>query len=82
MVTDHLGLRGFQAVNIYVIFMVAPCISDIRSDLTRDLTFPTMSSVFEVESLPERCSSSTCSRPSKKDLCHLNTCALDRECSP
>ena len=27
-------------------------------------------------------SSTTCSRPSKKDLCHLNTCALDRECSP
>jgi len=53
-----------------------------RSDLTRDLTLSTLSSVFEVEGLPARGSSSTCSRPSKKDLCHLNTCALDRECSP
>ena len=53
-----------------------------RSDLTRDLTVSTLSSVFEVEGLPARGSSSTCSRPYKKDLCHLNTCALDRECSP
>ena len=36
----------------------------------------------EVEALPARGSSSTCFRFSKKDLCHLNTCALDRECSP
>ena len=40
-----------------------------RSDLTRDLTLSTLSSVFEVEGLPARGSSSTCSRPSKKDLC-------------
>jgi len=52
-----------------------------RSDHTRDLTLSTLSSVFEVEWLPARGSSST-SRPSKKDLCHLNTCAPDRECSP
>ena len=51
-----------------------------RSDLTRDHS--TLSSVFEVESLPARGSSSTCSQPSKKELCHLNACALDRECSP
>jgi len=53
-----------------------------RSDLTKDLTLSTLSSVFEVEGLPARGSSSTCSQSSKKDLCHLNTCALDRECSP
>jgi len=53
-----------------------------RSELTRDLTLSTLSPVFEVECLPARGSSSTCSRPSKKDLCHLNTCALDRECYP
>ena len=53
-----------------------------RSDLKRDHTLSTLSSVFEVEGLPTRGSSSTCSRPSKKDLCRLNTCALDRECSP
>jgi len=46
-----------------------------RSGLTGDLTLSTLSSVFEVEVLPARCSSSTCSRSSKKDLCHLNTCA-------
>jgi len=52
------------------------------SDLTRDLTLSTLSSVFEVEGLPALCSSSTCSQPSKKDLCHLNNCAPERECSP
>jgi len=44
-----------------------------RSDLTRDLTLSTLSSVFEVQGRPARGSSSTCSRPSKKDLCHLKT---------
>ena len=58
------------------------CNVNRRSDLTRVLTLSTLSSVFEVEGLPARGSYSTCSRPSKKDLCHLNTCALDRECSP
>ena len=38
------------------------------SDLTRDLTLSTLSSVFEVEGLPAQGSSSTCSRPTKKDL--------------
>ena len=52
------------------------------AELTRDLTLSTLSFIFEVEGLPARSSSSTCSRPSKKDLCHLNTCALDRKCSP
>jgi hypothetical protein len=40
-----------------------------RSDLTRDLTLSTLSPVSEVESLPARGSSCTCSLPSKKDLC-------------
>ena len=53
-----------------------------RAALTRYLTLSTLSSVFEVEGLHARGSSSTCSRPSKTDLCHLDTCALDRECSP
>ena len=53
-----------------------------QSDLTRDLTLSTWSSVYVVEVLPARGSSSTCSRSSKKDLCYLNTCALDTECSP
>ena len=53
-----------------------------RSDLTRDLTLSTLLSVFEVECLPARSSSYTCSRPSKKDLCIRNIYALDRECSP
>ena len=53
-----------------------------RSDLTRNLTLSTLLSVFEVEGLPAQGSSSTYSRPSEKDLCHLNTCALDQECSP
>ena len=44
-----------------------------RSYLTRDLTLSTLSSVFEVDGLSARGSSSTCSQPSKKDLCHLNT---------
>jgi len=43
-----------------------------RSDLTRDLTLSTLSSVFEVDSLPARGSYSTCSRPSKKD-CSIRT---------
>jgi hypothetical protein len=37
-----------------------------RSDLTRDLTLSTLSSVSEVEGLPARGSSSTCSLPSRK----------------
>ena len=37
---------------------------------------------FDVQGLPERCSSSTLSRPSKNALCHLKTCVLDRACSP
>jgi len=39
-----------------------------QSDLTRDLTLSTLSSVFEVEGLRAWGSSSTCSRPSKKGL--------------
>jgi len=53
-----------------------------RSDFTSDLTLSTLSSVFEVEFLPALGSYSTCSWPSKKDLFHLNNCALYRECSP
>ena len=53
-----------------------------RSDLTSALTLVTFSSVFDMQDLPERCSSSTLSRPSKNSLCHLKTCALDRACSP
>jgi hypothetical protein len=53
-----------------------------RSDLTRDFTLSTLSSVSEVEGLSAPGSFSTCSQPSKKDLCHLKTCALDSECSP
>jgi len=53
-----------------------------RSDLTIDQTVSTLSSIFEIECLPAWVSTSTCSRPSKKDLCHLNTCSLDGECSP
>ena len=41
------------------------------SDLTRSLTLVTFSSVFHVQGLPERGSSSTLSRPSKNALCHL-----------
>src|SRR5215469_150947 len=46
--------------------------------------FPESFKDFPIKSLiglPTRGSSSTCSRPSKKDLCHLNTCAMNRECS-
>jgi len=53
-----------------------------RSDLTRSLTLVTFSSVFDVQGLPERGSSSTHSRPSKNALCHLKTRVLDRACSP
>jgi len=53
-----------------------------RSDLTRSLTLVTFSSVFDVQGLPERGSSSTLSRPSKNALWHLKTCVLDRACSP
>ena len=42
-----------------------------RSDLTRSLTLVTFSSVFDVQGLPQRGSSSTLSRPSKNALCHL-----------
>ena len=52
------------------------------SDLTRSLTLVTFSSVFDVQSLPEAGSSSTPSRPSKNILYHLETCVLDRACSP
>ena len=47
-----------------------------RSDLTRDLTLSKLSSVFEFEGLPARGSSSTCSRPSKKDLCFVCFCLI------
>jgi len=40
-----------------------------RSDLTRDLTLSTLSSIFEGEDIPARGSSSTHSWPSKKNLC-------------
>jgi len=53
-----------------------------RSYLTRALTLVTFSSVFDVQGLPERRSSSTLPRPSKNALCHLKTCVLDRACSP
>jgi len=47
-----------------------------RSDLTRSLTLFTFSSVFDVQGLPERGSSSTLSRPSKNALCHLKPVSL------
>jgi len=53
-----------------------------RSDRTRAPTIPTLLSVFEVECLPERGSSSMDSRPSENALNHLNTCDLDEACSP
>ena len=53
-----------------------------RSDLTRSLAFVTFSSVFDVQGLPQRGSSSTLSRQSKNALCHLKTRVLDRACSP
>ena len=53
-----------------------------RSDLTRSITLVTFSSVFDVQGLPQRGSSSTFSRPSKNPLCHLKICVLDRACSP
>jgi len=53
-----------------------------RSDLTRSLILVIFSSVFDVQGLPERGSSSTHSRPSKNALCHLKTCVLDTACSP
>ena len=53
-----------------------------RSDLTRSLTLVTFSSVFDVQGLPERDSSSTPLRPSKNALCHLKTCVLGKTCSP
>jgi len=42
----------------------------------------TLLSVFEVEGLPERGSSLMDSRPSENALYHLNTCDLDKACSP
>jgi len=69
-------VNRFKFNSLLIIFNV-----NRRSDLTRDLTLFTLSSVFEVEGPPARGPSSTCFRPYKKDLCHLNTCALDRECS-
>jgi len=53
-----------------------------RSDLTRSLTLVTFSSVFDVQGLPQRRSSSTLSWPSKNALCHLKTRVLDTACSP
>ena len=53
-----------------------------RSDLTRVLTLVTFSSVFDVQGLPERNSSSTLSRPSKIALRHLKIYALYTACSP
>ena len=53
-----------------------------RSDLTRSLTLVKFSSVFDVQGIPQRGSSSTLSRQSKNALCHLKTCVLDRACSP
>jgi hypothetical protein len=42
----------------------------------------TFLSVFDVQGLPERGSSSTLSRPSKNALCHLKICVLDTARSP
>ena len=53
-----------------------------RSDRTRARTFSTLLYVFEVEGLPERGSSLMDSRPSENALYHLNTCDLDKACSP
>jgi len=53
-----------------------------QSDLARSLTLVTFSSVFDIQGLPQRGSSSTLSRPFKNALCHLKTCVLDRTCSP
>jgi len=48
----------------------------------QSLTLVTFSSVFDVQDLPERGSSSTPSRPSKNAFCHLKTCVLDTASSP
>jgi len=64
--------------NTLLIILTVKC----RSDLTRSLTLVTFSSVFDVQGLPERGSSSTLSRSSKNVLCHLKTCVLGRACSP
>ena len=53
-----------------------------RSDRTRARTFSTLLSVFEVEDLPEPGSSLMDSRPSENALYRLNTCDLDKACSP
>ena len=53
-----------------------------RFDRTRARNISTLLSVFEVEGLPERGSSLMDSRPSENALYHLNTCDLDKACSP
>ena len=53
-----------------------------RSNLMTAPTLVTFSSVFDLEGLPERGSSSILSRPPKNALCHLKTRALDNACSP
>ena len=52
------------------------------SDRTRARTFSTLFSVFEVEGLPEQGSSLMDSQPAENALYHLNTCVLDKACSP
>jgi len=58
------------------------CTVSRRSDRTRARTFSTLLSAFEFEGLPERGSSLMDSRPSENALHHLNTCDLDKACSP
>jgi len=53
-----------------------------RSDRTRARTISTLLSVFEVQGLPERGLYLMDSRPSENALYHLNTCDLDKACSP
>ena len=53
-----------------------------RSDRTRTRTISTLLSVFEVDGLSERGSTLMDLRPSENALYHLNTCYLDKACSP
>jgi len=53
-----------------------------RSYRTRATTITTLLSVFQVEGLAERGPSLMDSRPSENVLNHLNTCDLDKTCSP
>jgi len=70
-------VRKFKFSTLLIILTVKR-----RTDLTRSLTLVTFSSVFDVQGLLERSTSSTHSRSSNNALCHLKSCFLDRACSP